>query len=94
MVNRLRTGLCAAITQLIRRIADNHIKFHIVRFQYLLRPIAVNKGVGVVFQFIIIAVVHFLACTAILTFSALPSMMDAPIADIALRVFAKLGTDG
>src|SRR3989339_809274 len=50
MVKRfcLRAIIVASCRQLIRRIADNHIKFHV---KYLLFVIGMNKLIGVSFEF-------------------------------------------
>ena len=62
VVNRARAGLCAAIFHLIRRVADNHVKFHIV--PNLFGVFGVDKFVGVVFRFAA-SVVFFFVCAAI-----------------------------
>ncbi len=53
----------APITQLIRRITHNHIKFHLKQF---LEVFGMNKSVGVTFQFIATGVIS-LGCVAVAT---------------------------
>src|SRR3989338_5072260 len=82
MIKRRSTFPMPSITQLIRWISNDNIKLHI---EYFFRFVCVNKIVSVGFQGIF-TVVHFLACTAIRAFSALPSVFHSFVTDVSLLI--------
>src|SRR5271165_6702363 len=89
MVNRSRTFSEPPIAQLIGRIADDDIEFHV---KNLLWRICVNEGIGMAFQFAA-PVVVLLVGSAIPATTIFPGVLNALEADIALRVVKYL-TDG
>src|SRR6202051_2076551 len=89
MVNRSRAFSEPPIAQLIRRIADNDIEFHV---ENVLRLVGVDELIGVGFQFAT-PVKLFLAYSAKSTSSMFPSMLNSIKADIALPV-GECGADG
>ena len=70
MIQRGSTGLCTTITQLIRRIADYHIKFHI---EYLLRFDRMYPLISMGFQ-LIPSLIFALGRTAEQAFTVLPAV--------------------
>ena len=81
VINRSCAFSEPAVAQLVRRVADDDIEFHVEDF---LRLVGVNKGVGVALQFVAPLVIPLIG-PAVHATAILPGMFHALKMDVTFR---------